>query len=71
VQITPLFKIDIKEIQGIVYVRSVSDRVPIDLAQAFTKLLRRVISIVSAFNYFGCIVKSVYFTNAQNEIMIA
>lgn len=47
------FEIDIKEIEDIVYVGGVPDRVPVDLAQAFTKILRRVISIVSAFNCVG------------------
>lgn len=65
------FEIDLKEIQDIVYVGGVLDRVPVDLAQAFTKILRRVISIVSAFNYFGCVFQSVYFSNAKNKIMIA
>lgn len=65
------FEIDLKEIQDIVYVGGVLDRVPVDLAQAFTKILQRVISIVSAFNYFGCVFQSVYFSNAKNKIMIA
>ena len=65
------FEIDIKEIEHIVYVGGVPDRVPVDLAQALTKILRRVISIVSAFNCFGWIFQRVYFSNAQNKIMIA
>jgi len=68
VPIALLFKKITKDIQAIVYVGGVCNRVPVDLAQAFTKILRRVISIVSAFNILGAYFEAFIFLTHKTRL---